>query len=245
MAHLDHNAIVDVSPLANLTRLEFLEIRDNNITEFSALDGLSLTHFIYDQTCDMPPLPLEPRLGNRNYPSIFATWSGFWAPPISNRPDLSETDNLAFHDLHFGGYGLPWLAVHDGYRMAGDIDQATYLRDKVLNANPNMITLATISMRGEALHILGEGWPYWVRDEHGNIFREHNPDGTVAKHGLMDFTHPAVQDMIVQQAVGVSKCGLYDGIVFDYWSERQRILGGWDGTRLRFFSLSKKNSRLG
>lgn len=121
VAHLDHNAIVDVSPLANLTRLEFLEIRDNNITEFSALDGLSLTHFIYDQTCDMPPLPLEPRLENRNYPSIFATWSGFWAPPISNRPDLSETDNLAFHDLHFGGYGLPWLAVHDGYRMAGEL----------------------------------------------------------------------------------------------------------------------------
>ena len=96
-------------------------------------------------------------------------------------------------------------------------------------------------MRGEALHILGEDWPYWIRDEHGNIFREHNPDGTVAKHGLMDFTHPAVQDMIVQQAVAVSKCGLYDGIIFDYWYERGPILGGWDGTHHRtFYSLEEE-----
>ena len=239
--HLSNNRIVDASPLANLTRLEFLEIRHNNTTDHGALDGLSLSQFFYDQTCDMPPLPLEPRLENRNYPSIFARWSGFWAPPISNRLDLSAAENLAFHDLHFGGYGLPFFKVHDGFKMVGDVNHATHLRDEVLDANPNMITLATISMRGEALHILGEDWPYWKRDEHGNIFREHNPDGTVAKHGLIDFTNPAVQDMIVQQAVAVSKYGLYDGIVFDYWSEPQRILGGWDGRRHRlFFSLEEE-----
>ena len=125
--------------------------------------------------------------------------------------------------------------------MAGDVNHATDLRDEVLDANPDLIALATISMRGEALHILGEDWPYWIRDEHGNIFREHNPDGTVAKHGLMNFTHPAVQDMIVQQAVAVSKCGLYDGIVFDYWSEHWQVLSVWDGTHQRsFYSLEEE-----
>ena len=232
---LNNNRITDVNPLAKLTRLDFLDIRHNKLPDYTTLVGLSLSKFFYDQTCDMPPLPLEPRLENRNYPSIFARWSGFGWPPISNRPDLSDAENIALHDLHFGGYGLPFLKVHDGYRMAGDVNHATHLRDEVLDANPNLITLATISMRGEALHILGENWPYWIRDERGNIFREHNPDGTVAKHGLMDFTHPAVQDMIVQQAVAVSKCGLYDGIVFDYWSEQWRVLSGWDGTHYRYF----------
>ncbi len=232
--HLSNNRIVDVSPLENLTRLDFLDIRHNNLPDYTALDGLSLSQFFYDQTCDMPPLPLEPRLENRNYPSIFARWSGFAAPPISNRPDLSAAQNIAFHDLHFGGYGLPFRKVHDGYRMAGDVNHATQLRDSVLAENPNLITLATISMRGEALHLLGEDWPYWIRDEHGNIFRE-IANGIIADYGLMDFIHPAVQDMIVQQAVAVSKCGLYDGIVFDYWSEQFRALGGWDGTRDRYF----------
>ena len=234
--HLSNNRIVDVSPLATLTRLDFLDIRHNNLPDYTALDGLSLSQFFYHQTCDMPPLPLEPRLENRNYPSLFARWSGFNWPPIRNRPNLSAAENIAFHDLHFGGYGLPFRKVHDGYRMAGDVNHATHLRDEVLDANPNLITLATISMRGEALHILGEDWPYWIRDEHGNIFREHNSDGTVAKHGLMDFTHPAVQDMIVQQAVAVSKCGLYDGIIFDHWSEHWPVLTGWDGTHQHSFS---------
>ena len=238
---LNNNRIVDVNPLAKLTRLDFLDIRHNKLPDYTTLDELSLSQFFYDQTCDMPPLPLEPRLENRNYPSIFARWSGFGWPPISNRPDLSGAENIAFHDLHFGNYGLPFLKVHDGYRMAGDVNHATDLRDEVLDANPNLIALATISMRGEALHILGEDWPYWIRDEHGNIFREHNPDGTVAKHGLMDFTHPAVQDMIVQQAVAVSKCGLYDGIVFDYWSEQWQVLSVWDGTHQRsFYSLEEE-----
>ena len=231
---LSNNRIVDVSPLATLTRLDFLDIRHNKLPDYTALDGLSLSQFFYHQTCDMPPLPLEPRLENRNYPSIFARWSGFGWPPISNRPHLSDAENIAFHDLHFGGYGLPFLKVHDGYRMAGDVNHATQLRDEVLDANPNMITLATISMRGEALHILGEDWPYWIRDEHGNIFREIT-NGIMADYGLMDFIHPAVQDMIVQQAVAVSKCGLYDGIVIDSWSERFRAIGGWDGTRDRYF----------
>ena len=36
---------------------------------------------------------------------------------------------------------------------------------------------------------------------------------------LIDFRLPEVQDIIVEQAIAVSKCGLYDGIMFDWWSE--------------------------
>ena len=44
----------------------------------------------------------------------------------------------------------------------------------------------------------------------------------------MDFTDPLVQDRIVQHAIAVSKCGLYDGIFFDYWSESWPVLTGRD-----------------
>ena len=50
----------------------------------------------------------------------------------------------------------------------------------------------------------------------------------------MDFTQPVIQDRIVDQAIAISKCGLYDGIYFDFWSEEWRVLGGWDGTRSYF-----------
>ena len=39
---------------------------------------------------------------------------------------------------------------------------------------------------------------------------------------LIDFTHPDVQDMIVNRTIALSKCGLYDGVFFDWWSETRR-----------------------
>ena len=233
---LNANRITDVTPLARLTRLKFLEIHHNQIDDHSPLNALSLSHFIYDQTCDMPPLPLDPRLENRTYPSIFARWSGLGWPPISNRPELSNIENLARHDLRFSTrvFGLDFREGTNGFTISGNIDPAIGLRDELLALNPNMIHLFDVRSRGVPLDTFPADSPYWIRDEHGNIFREVR-QGEPVGHGLLDFTHPAVQDRIVQQAVAVSKCGLYDGIMFDYWSDSSRVLGGWDGTRRRFF----------
>ena len=44
---------------------------------------------------------------------------------------------------------------------------------------------------------------------------------------FIDFTHPAVQDVIVEQAISVAQCGLYDGIMFDAgWSEARSCACG-------------------
>ena len=50
-----NNQIVDVRPLTSLPRLEELKIAANLIIDHSPLDVLPLTHFEYDETCDMPP----------------------------------------------------------------------------------------------------------------------------------------------------------------------------------------------
>ena len=72
---LDHNFITDVEALAGLSNLREIAIEHNSIPDYSPLDNLSLNVFVYDQICDMPPEPLEPRLANRSFPSIFASFS--------------------------------------------------------------------------------------------------------------------------------------------------------------------------
>ncbi len=234
LAHLKHlkrlwlseNRITDVAPLAGLNSLEFLEIQNNQITDHSPLDTLSLSHFVYDQSCEMPPFPLYPRLENRQYPSIMSRWG---EAPILNRPDLSGMENLAYHDLRWNTrpFGLQFFETPHGFTMTGDLNKAIQERDTLQALNPNMIHLVDVGMRGAPLDWFPEDWPYWIRDEQGDIF-----------HGLMDFTHPHIQDRIVQQAIAVSKCGLYDGIFFDFWSEAWPVLGGWyGGTPIYFRTL--------
>ena len=219
------NRIVDVQPLAGLTQLQVLEIELNLIGDHSPLDSLRLSHFTYDQVCDMPPLPLTPRVDHRTYPSIFARWSGFDWPPITNRPDLSDAENLARHDLRFSGnvFGLDFREVSDGFKMAGLLDRAVQKRDELHALNPNKIHLVDVGIRAAPLEWFPPDSPYWILDESGTVYLESEDVG----HGLLDFTNPIVQDRIVAQAVAVAECGLYDGIFFDYWSEEWRVLGGF------------------
>ena len=229
---LNHNWITDVTALANLTRLESLEIQHNKIANYSPLDQLTLSHFTYDQFCEMPAIPLQPRLENRTYPSIVARWSGFGWPPVSNRPALSGAENIALHDLWFSVavFGVRFREVPNGFTMSGNVDEAIRQRNELVSLNPNIVVLMTLDMRTADLNDFPDDWPYWIRDTHGNIFREVD-DGQVANHGLIDFTHPDIQHRIVQQAVAVSKCGLYDGIFFDWWNETLPILSSWDGNK--------------
>jgi len=63
--------------------------------------------------------------------------------------------------------------------------------------------------------------PYWVKAVDGNPVPGWR--GTY----LVDFTDPGAQDLIVEQAVAVSECGLYDGIFLDWWSESGTVLEGY------------------
>ena len=217
---LSDNKIRDVSPLSGLSRLEILEIHANQITDHGPLDALALSHFRYDETCEMPPLPLQPRLENRQFPSIFARWSGPGWPPVSNRPDLTGIENVALHDLRFsvGVFDLGHSEMPHGFEIRGDMNIAIDIRDRMLAINPNMINLMDIRLKAAGILEYPPDWPYWIRDAQGNVF-EVDPGV-----GLIDFTHPDVQDRIVQQAIAVSKCGLLDGISFDHWNDIHPIL---------------------
>ena len=225
--HVRSNQIVDVSPIASLTDLDVLDIRTNPIMNLSLLEGLSLTEFLYDENCELPALTVRDRIHNRKYPSIFARWSGVGWVPISNRPDLSDIENVARHDLWFSGvqkFGLEFKQTVDGFAVAGILDDAIRQRDEFLAINPNMVFLANIEMRAYSFDEFPEDWPYWIRDAEGNLAQVWDAEGNVVREGLVDFTHPVIQDRIVQQAIAVARCGLYDGIMFDYWDEHGTVL---------------------
>ena len=222
--HAVRNRIADITPLRNLDRLEFLDIYGNVIIDHTPVDGLSLSHFTYDQTCEMPPIDLAHRLKNGRAPLLQSSFG----VPFSNKPELSTTENIAHHDLVFTGpfiFHLSWRETSRGTTIAGrSIDHAIELRDQHLNANPNMIFLVDIRMRSLSLDDYDDDWPYWIKNANGNIVRAwEDPNGTV-NYGLIDFTHPVIQDRIVQRALAVARCGLFDGVMFDWWNEHDAVL---------------------
>ena len=213
---LNGNRITNVTALAGLTNLEFLEIQLNQITDHSPLDGLALSHFTYDQTCELAPFPVRDRIKNRSYPSIFARWSGIGWAPVSNRPQLDDIHNIGLHDLWFSTpqFNLGLIDTTEGFAVVGDVDAAKVQRDEFLSINPNMIFLVNIDMRTYARHLFPDTWEYWIRDDEGNISSE----------GLIDFTHPDIQERLIEQVLGISRCGLYDGVIFDWWSEDYAVI---------------------
>ena len=197
------NQIRDVRPLAGLTALQTLHIENNRIIDHSPLDGLALAVFTYDQTCDMPPLPLQPRLENRSFPSVFAAWGGLGWSSVLNQPHLSDLEQMAQHDLYwcclmFGG---DLVDVGDAMVIRGSLDSMVQVRDDYIAQNPNMIFLVELRAMWDDLDTFPPDSDYWLRDEGGEIV-------PVWDMGALNLNHPDLQKRLIDQAVAVSKCGL-------------------------------------
>ena len=92
-------------------------------------------------------------------------------------------------------------------------------------ANPNLVFLLGIPMQSAVIGYFPTDSPYWVRDSAGAIVTGKEDQSHV---GLINFTHPHVQNLIIQQTVAVDKCGLFDGIIIDWWRDKGHdALGGW------------------
>ena len=213
---LNHNQITDITPLATLTNLEILWLEGNPIVDYSPLEGLSLTELRRDEICDFPRLPIEPRLENRSLPSIVQGWGN----TILNWPHLSLHEKIPFHDLFWQS---PNFQLTDqGYQIIRYIDELAADRDAYLAENPNMLFLVEIRVENAHIHLqYSEDFPYWFRDENGELV---SASAIIGDTYFLDFRMPEMQDIIVQQAVAVSKCGVYDGIMIDSWLEDGGLL---------------------
>ena len=211
---LTYNRIMDISPLANLTALEILWIPVNQVFDFGPLQGLSLTDFRYDQECVLPDPPIQDRIDNRNLPSIVQGWDN----GIHNLPELSYDDRIAYHDLFWfhHPFGTRFELTPEGYKVLGDLEYAIPRRAELVAKNPNMLFLIEMRLRSAPLGLYPDDWFGWLRDESGNLVRSSR---FIPNNYLIDFRVPEVQDIIVERAIAVAKCGLYDGIFFDEWTE--------------------------
>ena len=221
--HIWRNRIEDISPLAGLVNLKKLLIENNAIKDFSPIDALRHLEVVningnFRVSDYISRVAVGPRVKDRDYPSIFAAWSG---NDILNLPNLSDDEKLIYHDLFWSGpeFHLQWHPTPEGFRFFGRIDDAYWKREYLLSQNPNFIRLVTLDYTDTDPADYPEDWPYWIRDENGNRVRASAGDLDF----LIDFTHPVVQDILVQKAVAVAKCGLYDGIFLGGWQEDQGI----------------------
>ena len=226
------NQIEDISPLAGLVNLKRLLIENNDVRDFSPLDRLTHLEVLHKhgnfRVCDyISRVAVESRIKDRDYPSVFSAWHS----DILNLPNLSDDEKLIYHDLFWSGPGfhLQWHPTSKGLRLFGRVDDAHWKRQHLLSKNPNFIKLVSLGYTSANPSDYPEDWPYWIRDENGN--RVQTYAGTSAF--LIDFTHPVVQDILIQKALAVAECGLYDGIFLGWWQEDKATLNDDKGVYYR------------
>ncbi|MYC77061.1 hypothetical protein F4X10_14955 [Candidatus Poribacteria bacterium] len=178
------------------------------------------------EICDIPPLdpPVVERIQNRTYPSIALPGSSLVAEnPLRWFPwdDLEVFyETYAKHDIAYYAflYGLqsnirpPKPNYGLATSLAGNLESATHMRQEFLQRNPNFIVIPEIRLHN---HFSTEAFPsdseFWLR----------NTDGQVHKHDVpwdefsLNILNPKVQQLLIERVVGLAKCGLYDGVLFD------------------------------
>ena len=216
--HIWKNRIEDISPLAGLVNLKKLLIENNDIRDFSPIDGLARLEVLHKhgnfRICDdISRVAIGPRIKDREYPSVFSAWYS----DIPNLPNLSADEEFVYHDLFWGGPGfhLQWHPTSKGLRLFGRIDDAHWKREYLLSKNPNFLRLVSLNYIDADPSDYPEDCSHWIRDEKGDRVPAYAGGSTF----LIDFTHPDVQDILVQKALAVAKCGLYDGIFLGRWQE--------------------------
>ena len=222
---LANNFIADAGSLERLTLLKELRIQNNVISDYSPLETLPLVNFQHDESCESAGLPIQARIENRDFPSIFNAWGH-----ISNRSELSDEARLAHDDLSWSPeFWFRFQRTAHGFQLSGSLVETLKRRDALIKINRDKIFILEIRMRSADPESPFYKATYnddfrWIVDAAGNRVSEDSNEGTAF---LIDFTHPDVQDIIVQQALAVKKCGVYDGIYIDWWREDRRVLNGY------------------
>ena len=231
---LNNNQIADISPLVALTSLKELNVANNVIVDLSPLTELINIEELHSEgnpgsvapECELPKPSVIPRIEDREYPSVFGSWSSVQnrRPILPKLPWLSESQPIAYFDLYFccpETLGLQYKSTNVGVHLIGDFQRAKERRDALLAFNPNAILLVpVIYYSGLSAHRYPEDGvlqALWLRDENGN--RVVDSWGAA----LLDFTLPETQKYAIDQAKAIAACGLFDGIFLDHWSEGRRL----------------------
>ena len=189
-----------------------------------------------EEICIIDRPPIIERIENRSYPSI----SGIAQFDLLNKRSPDDVDDiwewsyhkemLAYHDLFMTGVAFRAVSTRHFPQpqlvVEGPLWYARQERDEVQELNPNFLLLAGFDYYGTSSKHYPEDWPYWLRDEAGNRIEDEGWDALT-----IDYTLPGAQDHLVQQAIAIAKCGIFDGIFLDWWGENEdnEAITGVDG----------------
>ena len=231
---LQDNQIAGISPLVALTSLRELNVGNNGIVDLSSLTELTSIEVLHSSgnpgsvasECELPSPAVIPRIEDREYPSVFGSWSAVRnrAPILPRFPWVSEDAPIAYFDLYFccpATLGLKFKNTNAGVHLIGDFQRAKEQRDALLAFNPNAILLVQViyysGLSAQVYPEHGTLQALWLRDENGN--RVIGSGG----EALLDFTLPKTQKWAIDQAKAIAACGLFDGIFLNHWGEGRKL----------------------
>ena len=187
--------------------MDVLWIKNNWERDLTPLFSLNLTDFRYDEVCEVAPVgsPVTSRIQNRTFPSIVGLWP---EGPI---------EDIARYDFEYGTEFGVWLdttstepTVGLATQLAGDPKFGREMVQLRLQHNPNMVFVVPVRIHNHQwLSALPPDSDFWLRDREGSIIRN-----SLGEY-MMNILNPVLQDLFVEQIVGVAKCGLVDGVMLD------------------------------
>ncbi|MXV75822.1 hypothetical protein F4Z99_16305 [Candidatus Poribacteria bacterium] len=209
--------------------MQILDIYHNPIppgNQFLGIDASHLKAVVESFICEQPNpsyvAPVAERINSRDYPSAFLT---------HKRGDDSEQYPDTFDQFIRYDFSFMFDPFHPLTRsrtfnspFGGTVrtwsQHFSQIHRDAIHENPNMIFIVEIAYFDGRFLNLPDDSPYWFRNDDGSIaIREWSVDafGNEQVERLVNFTHPDVIEMIIQQTVAIAKCGLYDGIWLDRW----------------------------
>ena len=214
---ISFNPISDLSPLVGLPKFRELHARRIWTTDFSQLAGLGL-EIHHDEICEIAPFPppVSERIQNRSFPSIALPRRTYWDDPI-------YYDAAAKHDIQYFStrFGLYWgsipIAPTEGLstQLSGQVmGQVLHEYKKYAERNPNMLFLPAVAI---GVYTELDAFPpdseFWLRDASGQVIKNEVPWDEYT----IDILNPEVQQLVIEQVVGVAECGYFSGVYFDVW----------------------------
>ncbi|MDE0012806.1 MAG: putative glycoside hydrolase [Candidatus Poribacteria bacterium] len=185
---------------------------------------LCLTTYLHAEECEIDRVSIVERLANRSYPSVYSANEHV----IGNKPRPTNEWDWSYHKKMLSYHDLFILASFRSLRFqkfpfeeiklhAGEVEHVWYEKKEIQSLNPDFLLLAAVNYYGDyPPDSYPEDFPYWLRDEDGNKIQD-----IPYKEFMIDYTLPGAEDYFVRQAVSIAKCGIFDGIFMDLWSEAE------------------------
>ena len=207
---------------------------------FPALAG---THTKVCSEVEFSITPVEERISNRTFPSVFQAGNPIWIEGRDYWDLLTDQTLVPYHDLVFGDF----IVYGDGtvhfnrfskdeyfYGLATHIivepEPVKASHEYYHGRNPNFVSLLWWDFFAAGPPDFPDDPKYWLKDTEGNPVPRGGPPTR-----YVNFLDPKVEEIIIRQAVGIASCGIYDGFMTD----------GFGGGPGRIVSVDNRWERLG